>query len=209
MEFEVQDSKKKEIHKLCEKNKTSLRIIRGVENVMLLISAGIIVWVIYCLFMPGVWEETFGPEQVVRKAYFMIFALGTIFLGGSMTAWLLVRVLRGKVASLGLGERIDESLSIDQGCLFYTFRLKYQSMPTDRSIVAVKLDEMECVVYDKTIKKLIIRGKIFEKWCSNFTSLEKVDISKTENGEFVLYDYFSPSLKELLEQNTVKIESKE
>ncbi len=97
--------------------------------------------------------------------------------------------------SKDLGERIDESLEIATGIILYSFRVRYH---VGRMIIMIPFDDVESVTYDQRTRKLQFTGRIS---CTVMESdrAEKIyDLNSSNLSEFVIYDYFSPSLYEYL-----------
>ncbi len=207
MEFVVQESIKSEIQKNAKNKSGALKIIKFFE-----ICAGIAIAASICFVIINVWLPdafTGSIRGEFRKDYFLIFMLGSIMAGMSLTAWLLLRILHKRISSMDISARVDESMEIDKDCLIYTFRIKYQSMPTERNVIVIWLKKIKNAVYDETQKKLTIEGEMFEKWYSDFSEIDHLELSKGEMRQLIVYDYFLPSLKEQLEQLNVQTEYRE
>lgn len=115
-----------------------------------------------------------------KKNYDLIFITGLPIGSGLFTMWILVVTLRKKLSLASIGSRTDEALIIEG-------------------------DSIENVKYDNETKEIRITGKMFAKWITDVVNIEEVDISNRENNEFVIYDYFSPSLIEELKKYPIKI----
>lgn len=205
MDFIIKNSIKKEAEKKIISRRKSLRIIRMLEIAALAIAlVGGIGFIVINILTPGAFEGEIRGE--LGKDYFLIFMLGSILIGMFLVVWILLLTLRKRLSQIGISDRVNESLRIEDNCLIYTYRLKYQSLPTDRGVVAVKLDEISTVKYDADLEKLVIQGRIFDQWIEDFMGVDRVDISNAEEGRFTIYDYFSPSLIEELKRYSVPIE---
>lgn len=193
MELIAEKKLKQAIEKILLKKKKSLKIVYTIERLVLLITLfGGGGYFVYNLLSPTAHVGNVAGE--VKKNYFIIFMLSSILIGMLLTAWLLIRVLRKKLVSLGLTERVDECMYLDEEFFTYTYRLRFQSLPTDRGVVVARYDEISKVVYNEDIRKLTIYGKMFEKWYQNFTKVKNYDASEREDRKFEIYDYFNPSL---------------
>lgn len=205
MDFIIKNSIKEEAEKKITSRKMSLRIIRMLEKSALAIAlVGGIGFIVINILTPGAFEGEIGGE--FGKNYFLIFMFGSIIIGTFLVVWILLLTLRIRVSQIGINDRVNESLRIEDNCLTYTYRLKYQSLPTDRGVVAVKLDEISTVKYDADLGKLTIHGRISDQWIEDFRGIDRVNISNAEEGRFTIYDYFSPSLIEELKRYSVPIE---
>lgn len=208
MNFIVVENIKKELEKQIVSQKRHLRVIRFLEKMNLLISlVGGFGYIILNILISGASMVRIRGE--VKKDYFSIFLFGTLIIAGFLTSWILIRTLRIRLSQIGISDRVDESLSITDDYLIYIYRLKFESLPCDRGVVAVKLDEISSVTYDADIRKLVIYGALFDDWIENFRSIRGMDFSKTENSMVEIYDYFTPSLLKELKNHSVRIVQKE
>lgn len=203
MQFTVSEQAKKEIVRKLAGSRKSVRITKAVEKVMLAGVLGGVVFILWNCFMPGAFEGR--VRGTVQKNYFLIFMFGSIIIGCFFTLWLFAYAVKLKLSNMGISDRVSESLSVEDGVLIYAYRPKYQSMPDDRGIVALSLNEMREIVYQEREKKLVFRGKMSEQWIPNFRGTVRMDISDKKEGELALYDYFMPSLLKELENERVNI----
>lgn len=209
MELMVEARGKKNIERVVANKKTYIRVIKVIEIIVLIIAliAGP-GFIIYHILNPDTFVGTVGYE--VKKNYDLIFITGLPIGSGLFTMWILVVTLRKKLSLASIGSRTDEALiiegdSIENSCLYYSYRIKYESSYRDRGLYTIKLNEIENVKYDNETKEIRITGKMFAKWITDVVNIEEVDISNRENNEFVIYDYFSPSLIEELKKYPIKI----
>ncbi len=213
MELVVKKKNKENIEKIVVSKKTSIRIIRLIENIALSIALiGGFGYIIYNIVHPDAYIYEFRGEYV--KEYFLIFMNGTLIISVFLTTWFLIKVFRRVFSLATIGNKIREALSIqgdsmEEKCLLYTYGIRHQSLPTDMGLVAIMLNEIENIRYNSELKKLTIQGRMCDTWLNNVEDLDDVDISKREESEFIIYDYFSPSLIEELKKYPIKINYEE
>lgn len=207
MEFVIKKKDKENVEKLVASKKTSVRIIRIIEKIVLIIALVFgLGFIIYNIVHP----EAYFNKLKGEKEYSLILSIGIIRMLGCLTAWFLIVTLRKVISAVGTGDRVDETLSIqgdslEEKCLFYTYRIIHQSLPTEMGLVAIFLNEIENIRYNSELKKITIQGRMFDTWLNNVEVLDEVDISKREEGKFIIFDYFSPSLIEELKKYPIKI----
>ena len=209
MEFVIQEHEKKNIQKLVSNKKTSVRIIKIIEIVILMmLLVGGFGFIIFNILDPDAYIANFRGELI--KDYSLILLIGRIRIMGLLTTWILVYTLRRAVCRAAIGNKTDECISIqgdsiEEKCLLYSYRIKYQSLPTDRGLVAIMLNEIKNIKYDNAFKKITIQGKMYATWIEKFQTLDEIDITNKKEGQFIIYDYFSPSLIEKLKKYPIKI----
>ncbi len=67
------------------------------------------------------------------------------------------------------------------------------------------LNKIKNIKYENEFKKITIQGKMHAAWIENFQTLDEIDITNKKEGQFIIYDYFSPSLIEELKKYPIKI----
>ncbi|MBQ3587894.1 MAG: hypothetical protein II977_04955, partial [Oscillospiraceae bacterium] len=80
------------------------------------------------------------------------------------------------------------------------------TLPKERMAVEVDLSRVKNVVWNSTVKSLEFAGDINVTFYTDY----KNDVRGRENvaDNFVIYDYFKPSLKATLEDKGIKITEK-
>lgn len=200
MQFDINNKLKKDIQKKMMLSRKSVRITYIIEKIFLFVAIfGPSLYFIINVLDPNAFMGTIRGE--VKKNYDVLILLTACPMGMLLTAWILVKTLRIKIASLHISDRVDETIEIVDAKLIYTFRIKYQSNPDERNIVLIDMEALEKVDYETETRKITIRGKMDERCINLNQESVNIDMSNAQMGEVVIYDYFMPSLKEYIENN--------
>lgn len=200
MQFDINNKLKKDIQKKMMLSRKSVRITYIIEKIFLIVAIfGPSLYFIINALDPDAYMGTIRGE--FRKNYVILSLITLCPMGMLFTAWILIKTFRIKLASLHISDRVDEAMEIIDTKLIYTFRIKYQSNPDERNIVLIDMEALEKVDYETETRKITIRGKMDER-CIKFNQESvNIDMSNAQMGEVVIYDYFTPSLKEYIENN--------
>lgn len=135
----------------------------------------------------------------IVKNIFLIFALGLLFL-------MVLKLMLAKLASVNLNERVQEVMSIEGNILQYSFRTKFESDMETRIIIKIPLQVITLAIYDSAVRKLTFKGNILCYYVENYNEekFKKTKPSKLE--EFIIYDYFHPTLLSCLQENGLNIQ---
>ena len=200
MQFNINVQLKKDIQKKMMLSRKSVRITYVIEKIFLtaLIVSPILFFVINVID-PTAYVGNVRGE--IRKNYGVLILLTTVMASALLGLWISFWTLRTRLSSLHTSDRVDEAMEIIDTKLIYTFRIKYQSNPDERNIVLIDMEVLEKVDYETETRKITIRGKMDER-CIKFNQESvNIDMSNAQMGEVVIYDYFTPSLKEYIENN--------
>lgn len=207
MRIQINHKKKKELTKLAGTRKKSVCIVGKIEHILYFISVfGTLLFVIVALTNKQMlMEEVRG---VVRKQYFFVSLYATIIFSVTLFWGVLAHFLKLNLQSANTEERIDEKLVLTEENLVYSFRIKYQSRANDRLLVLIPLDKIQKIDNYQNEGKLSIWGTVMSDYreVSQLDNLE--NLQDSYNGEFIIYDYFRPSLLECLKKSGLTINNK-
>ena len=200
MQFDINNKLKKDIQKKMMLSRKSVRITYIIEKIFLIVALfGPSLYFIINVLDPNAYMVTIRGE--VKKNYDILSLITLCPMGMLFGAWIAVKTLRIRLASIHTSDRIDEAMEIIDTKLVYTFRIKYQSNPDERNIVVIDLESLEKVDYEIETKKITIRGRMDER-CINLNQENvNVDLSNAQVREIIIYDYFEPSLKAYIEES--------
>lgn len=204
----IDQKRKKELTKLAGSRKRSVRVVGKIEHILYFISVfGTLVFVAVALLNKQIFmEEVSG---VVRKQYFFISLYGNIIFCVFLFFGVLAHFLKLNLQSANTEERIEEKVTLTDDTFIYTFRIRYQSGAKDRSIVVIPFDGIQKIDYYFDEGKLCICGSILSDYLvvDQIEALENFETLRDHSeGEFIIYDYFKPSLVESLKKKGLKIE---
>lgn len=196
MEIVVDNGLKKKVQVENRKNRRGIHNLWLFEKVLLAVFiAFIVIFPIYC------WKTGYLVSTITRtgeKSYFIVAMITSCIAGAGMTLVLLVSVLRRRIESVIIGERVDETIEIIDDKLFYTFRIKYQTLLEQRNLVILDLSKIKSIQYDEKLSEINVEGVMVEKIVDRPIDVHKIEISEMTNSKLKLWDYFIPSLYELL-----------
>ena len=165
---------------------------KGLLDVVLIL---IFAFPIYCV-ATGNFIST--NTRTGEHSYFVVAFLTSIFGGMGLTLVLLVSVIRKRIENVAIGERVDETIEILGDKLFYSFRIKYQTLSNQRNLVILDLRKIKNVSYDEMMFKINVEGVMVEKIVDMSFDGYQVEESEMTNSKLTMWDYFNPSLYELL-----------
>ena len=156
------------------------------------------IFVIYAYTSSGfVWQNSLY-SAAGSKNHMFIWTVGiTILIVIGMFA-IILKLLLKSLAGKTINERIDEGLFIENDILTYGYRLKMQSYRSERVLVTIPLNDCRYSI-DKTKKEIKFTGKIFSQFYTDYSKNE-INGKGDYINEFILYDYFSPSLINFLDE---------
>lgn len=195
MELSVNSKKKVEVQNAIARNKKSVRIIVGISKILLLI--GIVGGGIYALaniFIPSL--SIVNVNGVPHKDSTWIIVSTSFIVAPCLILSLCLKVLAGNLAGVDNSARVDESLLISDESIRYSFRLKYQSLSSERRVVTIPFSRITGISHDSETEALELDGNFVSEYFDDYTNPAPVDTAQLT--QFVIYDYFSPSLKETL-----------
>lgn len=175
---------------------------RGIHNLWLF-EKTLLVVVIFLIFLFPIYCKATGNfistnMRTGEHSCFIVASLTSVFGGMGLTLVLLVSVLRKRIENTLIGGRVDETIEILNDKLFYTFRIKYQTPIDKRNLVILDLSTINNISYDKKLFKINIEGMMVEKIVDSSSNVHQIKTSEMTNSKIELWDYFNPSLYELL-----------
>ena len=187
--FKVDETKKKQIHKDLYK-RSKITIFLYVWVVLWLVIN--IIWTVYTM-RPDSWMLVYDSEIGLHKDWYIawgVFAFINIIFP---TLYIILRIARWRVTGRELSERINESLRLEGEILEYGYQNFAGHTSIDRVVVWIK-------DWDAKINgdKIIFRGKIKQKYYDDYLKMETRAPDEYVDGKWILYDYFEPALKDML-----------
>lgn len=145
-----------------------------------------------------IWLFSVGSYNLYEIIIYAVLTSSILF---GLSAFCKLAVLNA--VSKNLNERTAERLTCYTDTLIFSFRNKYKTNPDDRIRIYIPLKNITNVKYDNLSKRLILTGDFVYKYAKNceLSTMppHRGHISHEENiTEFVIYDYFEPSLYEYI-----------
>lgn len=203
MKFEVDQKEKKTIHRILIQHNEKARRFYMLARIFLIASCVLSLGylLIFCMNpnmgiinVRGVPTKEYAGaigSTVRRIIIFLVCFWGFNF-------W------AGKLAGIDLSERIDEELLLTNGVMRYTFRIKFHSNGRDRNVIIIPLSDIRAYDYDHEKKRIMLNGEFSSDYIVNYAGSGVIEPDGRNLSKFVFYNYFSPSLLELFEENGIK-----
>lgn len=202
MELSVNTKKKIALQKAIAHNKKTVRIIMMISKVLLLV--GIIGGGLYALLnglMPGLSMVT--VNGVSQKDIGWIIISTSFIVAPCLIFSVCLKALANNLASSNNAARVDESLLIADNKIRYSFRIKHQSTSSEKRVITVDFSKISDLTFDDTTGILCFAGEILSEYYDDYRN--KKPVNTAELDEFMICDYFMPSLKETLKTKGVKV----
>lgn len=196
MNITVDNDLKKNVQVLNRKNRRGIQNLWIFEKMLLAVVIGfIVIFPVYCK-VTGSFVST--NMRTGEKSYFLVAMLASIIAGMGLVLVLLVWVVRKRMENIIIGERVDETIEIFDDKLFYTFRIQYQTLMDQRNLVILDLNGIKSIEYDEKLFEINVEGMMLEKIVDMSFDASRIEASEMTNSKLKLWDYFTPSLYELL-----------
>lgn len=205
MRLQVDQEKKTKYQKNIARSKKSVRIIMTIAKVLLFV--GIIgggAYAILNFIVPSL--SIVNVNGVLQKDVGWIIISTSFIVAPCLISSVCLKALANNLAGVTNSSRVDESILIADGCIRYSFRQKHQSLSSERIVLTINFCEIDSIDFDEDTNLLRISGKILSEYYDDYKKEKPVE-TNILNG-FVICDYFSPSLKEILLEEGIHVEIK-
>lgn len=202
MEFRIEQTKKKQYQKNIAGSLKSVRIIKAIAKILLLI--GIVGGGLYAILnyiMPTLSIVT--VNGVPQKDISWIIISTSFIVAPCLILSLALNTLSKNLAGGTNSARVDESLILTGSTIKYSYRQKHHSLSSERRVLSIDFNKMDSIVYDEKTHLLKFTGEILSEYYDDYKKRKPVDINTLE--EFVICDYFTPSLTEALLSKGIKV----
>ena len=201
MEFRIEQTKKKQYQKNIAGSLKSVRIIKAIAKILLLI--GIVGGGLYAILnyiMPTLSIVT--VNGVPQKDISWIIISTSFIVAPCLILSLALNTLSKNLAGGTNSARVDESLILTGSTIKYSYRQKHHSLSSERRVLSIDFNKMDSIVYDEKTHLLKFTGEILSEYYDDYKKRKPVDINTLE--EFVICDYFTPSLTEACSLRALK-----
>lgn len=202
MELRIDQKKKKLYQKNIATSIKSVRIIKTIAKVLLLI--GIIgggTYFILNFTMPSLSMVT--VNGVPQKDTSWIIISTSFIIAPCFILSLVLSTLSKNLAGGSNSSRVDESIVLTGDIIKYSYRQKHQSLSGERRVLTFDFSKIGSIDFDEKTKLLKLSGEILSEYYDDYKKKKPVDVNTLK--EFVICDYFSPSLTETLRSMGVKL----
>lgn len=204
MELCVNTETKKKITSLVIDNTKFLKnlLIAG-KTVLILELLLSVIYAIGYICSPNL--SIVNVQGVATKDYASIITNTILFSVLSVFVFIILKALLSNLSSKDINERSDETLIITETGIRYTFRTRYHSIPTTRIIVSIPFEQLQSVIYDDRVKKIVFTGRILSDVVENYDQKKYVEPASENLKEINIYDYFEPGLLNQLKKKGIQV----
>lgn len=202
MELRIDQNKKKQYQNNIASSLKSVRVIKSIAKILLLI--GIIGGGLYAILnfsIPSLSMVT--VNGTLQKDVSWIIISTSFIAAPCLVLSLALNTLSKNLAGGTNSSRVDESLILMGNVIKYSYRQKHHSLSSERRVLSIDFEKMDSITFNKKTKLLKFTGAILSEYYDDYKKKKPVDINTIE--EFVVCDYFTPSLTETLLSKGIKI----
>lgn len=203
MELSINSKKKASLQKAIARNKKSVRIILAIAKTLMFIGivGGGLYVLINVVLIPAMNIQTVLGDM--QKDISWIIISTSFIVSPCLIFSVCLKALAGNLAGSDNSARVDESLLISNEAICYAFRLKYQSLASERRVLTIQFSQIKAINFDSKTEGIEFIGNFTSEYFDDYRNQQPVDTASIDR--FIIYDYFSPSLKEALRSNGVAV----
>lgn len=188
--------KKKLLHNALKLYKPAHYVYIIEKSLLIILLAFIVIYPLVCYLTDyHVMINTFTQ----KKSYLLVID-NVIWAACMLSIPFFIWVLRMNLQFAYIGGLSGEALSIEDGKLIYTFTYLFKSLLGSRNLLIVDLNKIDRLTYDEITHKIELEGMMVEVIFKPDSKIDEFDLEKMETNKVVLFDYFSPSLIEILRE---------
>lgn len=204
--FLVDSRLKKKLESNHKKYTNNYVVLKHIKNFLMALSPSLpIIFAIYAYIISDgfVYLNDFYAKVGSKNHLFIWTVAATMFVL-LLFFYLIARVIYNGLINKKLKERFDENIVFDTDRFQYGYKISMQSYVNDRVIVTIPINELTCKINNKT-KRIIFTGNITSQYYTNYKKNQPQGQGGKLDEDFIIYDYFSPSLIEFLKSLDVVI----
>lgn len=202
MELRIDQNKKKQYQNNIASSLKSVRVIKSIAKILLLI--GIIGGGLYAILNFSIPSLSIVTVNGTLQKDVSWIIISTSFIAvPCLVLSLALNTLSKNLAGGTNSSRVDESLILMGNVIKYSYRQKHHSLSSERRVLSIDFKKMDSITFNKKTKLLKFTGAILSEYYDDYKKKKPVDINTIE--EFVVCDYFTPSLTETLLSKGIKI----
>ena len=204
LELSVDALKKKRLQSNVAGSLKAVRIIKIIAKILMYI--GIFGGGAYALlnFLIPSWSLVSVRGVLQKNISWIIISTSFISVPTLLPA-LLLNILASNLAGVSNSARMEEHLVITDENICYSYREKHQMMPSERFVIKIGFDQIDSVTFEDNTNLMLFTGKIRREYFDSYPKSKPAKITTLD--EFTICDYFSPSLKEVLLNKKIHIDS--
>ena len=160
---------------------------------------GLVIGALFCLInflIPDL--STVNIRGVITKDVAHIISTSVLILIIGVFIGVALHYLLKNLSGKNIDERVEESCIFSGESLIYSFRVKNHSTPTSKIVINVPFKDIISIDYDNSLHRVAIKGNVSYTYYEDYKKGVKSDNRDFKINEWILFDYFTPSLIETL-----------
>lgn len=195
MELLVNSKRKTILQKQIAKSRKSVCIIAAISKFLLI--AGLVGGILYLVVnfvSPSL--SMVEVNGILEKDTSFIIITSSFIFAPCLIFSACLNVLAKNLSGGSSTARVDESLMLVDQQLRYSFRTKHQSLSSERRVITIDFSNIKAIEYESKTGTLVFYGDFISDYYENYKKKKPTESEHIEN--FIIYDYFDPSLKDTL-----------
>lgn len=200
----VNKQQKKKIHKNYLKSYKVIYIIPYIMIILAIVfSIGLLIYGFgneNAFIVNDATDTDFGKKNIML----LFFILGTVDIVLAFL-YLIIKITTKRISGRNISERINETLLIKNDCIEYGYQNYAGAVDGDRVIVQLPFRYINKITYNNTTKKTVFMGKYTSKYYEDY----KIKTTRADDtlfsDDFIIFDYFEPSLIDALRKTGLEV----
>lgn len=192
MTFTVSHSKKEFIESMAIHYNRKLRLLNTVADYVPKLcstAALIIIWF-------AVFDDEPGINLPALISAYLVMTISSLLIRHCIQ-WIVV-----SIASEDISNRTNEVLTLSNGTFRYSYPLADSSSLSERILISIPADSIYCLFYDEETYRITLKGRMSGTVVQSYNSILHTTPTGGNLTDFVIYDYFKPSLYQALRKET-------
>lgn len=193
------EAKKNATISLVIRHDPRLSLIQTLNKLVLsVLTASAAIYAAVNLLIPSF--STVIINGTARKDYLTIISHTILLLVFAIVGRLCFRAFLANRVSKDLTERSSESILFDGNRFRYAYRPDYHILPESRMLVLIPLRSIRSIERDAFTNKITFKGSFMTAYAEHYDPNRPYYPTLGTLSEFVIYDYFEPSLTKILQE---------
>ena len=192
-QLSVNKQQKKKLHKNYLKAHKVLYILPYIMIILaILFSIGLLIYGFgneNAFIVRDVTDSDFGKKNMMLL--FFILGTGDIIL---TFLCLVLKITTNRISGRNISERINETLLIKNDCIEYGYQNYAGSIGGDRVVVQIPFRYIKKIIFNNATKETVFKGKYTSKYYEDYKTKTTRADDTLFSDDFIIFDYFEPSL---------------
>ena len=200
----VNKQQKKKIHKNYLKSYKVIYIIPYIMIILAIVfSIGLLIYGFRnenAFIVNDATDTDFGKKNIML----LFFILGTVDIVLAFL-YLIIKITTKRISGRNISERINETLLIKNDCIEYGYQNYVGAVDGDRVVVQLPFRYINKITYNNATKKTVFMGKYTSKYYEDYKTKTTRADDTLFSDDFIIFDYFEPSLIDALSKTGLEV----